>query len=617
MAKGFKKKYFSLAAIAATVSMVSLHAQAAAVHTIEKIVVSADKSEEALEDVTDDVTVITANEIAEHGWRTLPEALRETTGLDIVQSGGPGQPTSLYLQGLKPDQTLILIDGIRFNDPTGLNGGQLELIDLSNVQRIEIIKGPQSGVWGADAMGGVINILTKSAQKGTSGGWMAEGGSYTTLRGSANLYKSTDNGYFGVSVSRYQTNGFSAYGGKRGEAIYGTRASDLPFEDDGYENSQISLKAGANLANDTKFYASLTKILATVHYDNFGADAPDGPFTINKIDDTLYKVGISSRLGIADLDLHYQESTFDRSQFGGYAGNVKELEGKAKFDYGLGRAQVGAGWQRFFQEKSAGVVTNSGYQNHYLFATNSNKFDRFIFTEALRYDSYNAFDSKLTYKLGVKAAIYEDIWAAANVATGYKAPSIFQLHYNATTSLNPEKSLGYNVMLGNGFLKLTFFKNRVKDLITYTDPDWDYTTPNDYYYNAPGTSKFQGYEVELHKDFFDQLYAQLGYTYLSAKDAQGKRLPRRAKQKISYSLSWYPSEKHTINISGYYVGDRFDSNGAKIGNYNVTNLTLSHNFAKHITGFIRIDNLFNRFYQELDGYTTPDRSYYIGLRASY
>ncbi|BAF69667.1 TonB-dependent receptor plug domain-containing protein [Nitratiruptor sp. SB155-2] len=616
MARGFKRRYFSLAAIAATVSVFTLNAQAARVESIEKIVVSANKDTQALEDVTDDVTIITEQDIEELGVQTLPELLKEIQGLDIVQTGGFGQPASLYLQGLNPDKTLILIDGIRFNDPTGLNGGQLELIDLSQIQRVEIIRGPQSGVWGADAMGGVINIVTKSAQKGTHGGWSMEGGSYSTYHGNINLFKGFEKGYFGVALSKYQTQGFSAYSAKRGEPLYGVKVSDLPLEDDGYENRKIQLKTGWEIYG-AKLFANFIKIDATVHYDGFGYDAPDSPYTVNVINDTLFQAGLEKSVESHALKLQYSYSGFKRSQYGGYEGSVRELEFKDRVVINSLITQFGGGWQRFYQKKSAGTPTNDGCQNRYLFITNTLQSNKLLINVDARYDSYNRFDDKLTYKVGIKYPIVKDIYVGANGATGYKAPSIFQLNYNATSNLNPEKSFGYNFFIGNDMIKFTYFHNAIKDLISYTDPDGDYRTPNDYYYNAPGKSTFKGYTVAFSKDFFEKFYLNLNYTYLDAKDAFGNDLPRRAKEKIGYSLSWYPTDKHTVNINGYYVGKREDVDGTNIGKYNVTNLSLQHNFAKHMTGFIKINNIFDRFYQEVHGYATADRSYYIGIRASY
>jgi vitamin B12 transporter len=616
VAKGFKGRYFSLAAITATVSLVMLGAKAVQAKEIQKVVVSANKKVQLLDEVTDDVEVISSEEIRERGYTTLAELLKEVGSLDVVQAGGFGQTLSLYLQGLSPDKTLILIDGIRFNDPTGLSGGMLELISLDNIERVEIIKGAQSGVWGADAVAGVINIVTKQARGDISGGWKIEGGSYNTINGAMSLFKQGENYSYGLGVKHFYTKGFSAYGAKKTEPLYGVKASDLPLEDDGFDNKEIDFKTRYNF-NDIWIGLNLIKIYSTIHYDNYGSDALDSPFTINKVNDTLYKIDLSKEVSGNKLLAEYKYSKFKRSQWGGYEGDVKELELKDSFNIFGANLQIGGGYQRFYQKKSAGVETNSGYQNHYVFATFSKKIDRFLVNGALRYDSYNKFEDKLTYKIGIKSYLTQKIYIASNLATGYKAPSIFQLNYNATKNLDTEKSLSYNLILGGDFFKVSLFENKVEDLITYTDPDWDYTTPNDYYYNASGESKFKGMEVSLFKDFFDEVFAKVTYTYLDAKDSEDKSIPQRAKNKVSYSFSWYPELDFTLNINGYYVGSKEDYDGTQTGKYNVTNLVLNYDILPNLRGFLKVNNLFDRFYQEIHGYTTADRSYYVGIEAVY
>jgi vitamin B12 transporter len=161
IAKGFKKKYFSLAAIAATVSMVQLNAVASSVVEIEKVVVSASKYEETVEETTEDIEVITSEEIEEKGLKSLKDLINYVNGTALTSNGGIGKSTSVYLRGLKNDKVLILIDGVRYNDPSNTNGASIEHLLLNNIERVEIIKGAQSGIWGADAASGVINIVTK------------------------------------------------------------------------------------------------------------------------------------------------------------------------------------------------------------------------------------------------------------------------------------------------------------------------------------------------------------------------------------------------------------------------------------------------------------------------
>ncbi len=619
MAKGFKRRYFSLAAIAATVSVVQLAAQAAAIQEIQKVVVGASKEAMDVEDITDDVTVITADEIQERGFHDLKELLHFVTGASLVSPGGPGQPASLYLDGLNPNQTLILIDGIRYNDPTNLNGAALELIDLDNIQRIEIIKGAQSGLWGADAMGGVINIITKSAKKGVQGNFSVKEGSFKTWNGSVFYANATKRQSIAIDANRYTTQGFSAAGPTHADPLYGKRGKDLGWEDDGYQNRRIGVKYGYALTPNDTIKASVVKLAATVHYDmGAGKDAPDGPYTINDIDDTLYNIGYEKSVGIQKIAASYRYSIFRRSQYGGYEGSVKEGEIKDTISYMQNSfAIVGAGYQRFRQKKSGGILQDQGYQNHYIYLTNYNRYNGLILSQAIRHDNYNQFQDKTTYKIGGKYFFYKEYYIGANYATGYKAPSIFQLHYNATQNLAPEKSYGFRIFAGNDFLKVAYFATRVDNLITWIDPDNDWHTANDYYYNAPGTSRFKGYSIDLHHSLFDALYIALGYNWLSAKDAYEKELPRRAHTKLTYSLNWYSTDEHTITLDGYYVGSRYDTNGVQTGRYNVSNLTLIHRFSKYMQGFLEVKNIFDRFYQEIDGYDTPGRSYYIGVRASF
>ena len=134
VAKGFKRKYFSLAAIAATVSMVNLQAAASSAIEIEKVVVSASKYEEPIEETTEDIEVITSEEIEEKGLKSLKDLINYVIGADLTSNGGYGKTTSLYLRGLSNDKVLILIDGVRFNDPSNFNGYQLEHIFLMGMQ---------------------------------------------------------------------------------------------------------------------------------------------------------------------------------------------------------------------------------------------------------------------------------------------------------------------------------------------------------------------------------------------------------------------------------------------------------------------------------------------------
>ncbi|MCF6201302.1 MAG: TonB-dependent receptor [Hydrogenimonas sp.] len=347
-------------------------------------------------------------------------------------------------------------------------------------------------------------------------------------------------------------------------------------------------------------------------------DAPDGPFTLNSVKNRFYRAEYSREDGSNSAKLFYNYSTFNRTQYGGYSGHIKEAGLIDRYDYmDDGFMQAGGGYQGFHQGLSAGADLGKKYANRYIFATNYNRFfeGKTILSESVRYDNYTSFDNKMTYKLGLKHYIVDSLYFAANTSTGYNVPTLYRLYdsWVGNAALKPEKSRGYDLALGYMGFKVLYFSQKTEDLI-----DYNYSTFK--YYNVPGNSEFKGLELSYNGTLLESLIYDLGYTRLfKAEDSIGADLPRRAKDTINYSLTWFPTQKHTVNINGYYVGERYDNAAGTVqtGKYNVTNLSLRHNFAKGYTGEIEIRNLFDRFYQEVDGYATAKRSFYIGISARY
>ncbi|WP_456485685.1 TonB-dependent receptor plug domain-containing protein [Hydrogenimonas sp.] len=624
-AKGFKGRYFSLAAIAATVSCVHLHAQNTQAIQLEKIIVSAANTEQEEDDVTEDVTVITADEIQERGYKTLKDALASVPGISFTSNGGFGQPTSVYLRGLNSDHTLVLIDGIRVNDVTGLLGAQFEQYLLDNVERIEVIKGPQSGIWGADASAGVINIITKYPRKKRIS-FALKGGTYNTKQLSLAFGNKIGAFDFLFSLDHFDTDGFSAAEPGKNSADYGKRGDDLGWEEDPYKNTTYRIKTGYDLSSHDRLEASATILDARVHFDAAGGvDAKDlddpfgyGPTSyVNDIKNRYFNINYQRKDAQNRARIFYNVSTFKRSQYGGYSGHTKELGLNDRFDYSKDDfVQGGIGYQKFHQGDSAGVDLGKKYDDHYFYASNYNKFfgGGTILSEAVRYDNYSSFDNKLTYKVGLKQHLYGSLYLSGNYATGYNIPTLYRLYdsYAGNPNLKPESTKGYDIALAYNVLKVGYFNLKTDDLIDYNYNTWKF-------YNVEGRSKFEGIEVGYSESFFDVLKLDLGYTHFIKAQSEAGDLARRAKDMFDYSLSWYPTDKHMININGNYVGERYDDAAKTIqtGKYNVTNVALRHNFAKGFTGEIEVHNLFDRFYQEVDGYGTAGRSIYVGISAKY
>src|SRR5574344_270989 len=205
---------------------------------------SATKSEEKLKNVTANVDVITAEDIESRKFKTVIEALNSLSGVSISSNGGIGQTSSVYLRGMDSKRTLVLIDGIRYNDPSGFGGANFEHLMINDIERIEVIKGAQSSIWGADASAGVINIITKSSQDGTHGNATIEYGRYNSKIARANISHKNENFDAKLGVTRVDTDGFSAIAPKSSEA--------KKYEKDGYENTTIDLKLGYNFDDSNR-----------------------------------------------------------------------------------------------------------------------------------------------------------------------------------------------------------------------------------------------------------------------------------------------------------------------------------------------------------------------------
>jgi len=581
-------------------------------------------------DVPDSVTIITKEAINEARVTTLEQALLRLGGLSATSNGGMGQPTSVYVRGMDSKRTLVLIDGIRYNDVTGINGAQYPQIALYNVERIEIIKGAQSGVWGADASAGVINIVTSQAKLGLHGAANVEYGSFDTRIASLQASYATENFDILMGGSLIHTDGFSAVEPAKASPNYGQRYDDLGFEKDAYKNKTFNAKLGWNITKEDRIEASVQTINSYIEYDsiNFGtgapADAPNGPFTVTNNKDRFYSLAYTHTGTINTIALRYNRSTFDRSQYGGYTGSVDEIRLDDKITYmDNSFLRVGGSYQEFEQKKSAGADLNKDYNAISAFATNYNKFALIsdlntIITESLRYDRYNEFDDKGTGKIGLKQFIYDDIYFSANIGTGYNVPTLYQLYdgFAGNSTVNPESTLSYEATLGSDTVWVTGFYNKVTDLIDYV-PTGFFTGE---YRNIDGDSILKGVELGYKDYFFDLLGISANYTYLDAKDANDQELARRPKQQFDASVIYYATENFDLGLNGQYIGERYDragKQGAQTGKYTVINFVSNVQVNPYLSVYGKVDNITDEYYQVVDGYATAGRSLYLGLSAQY
>lgn len=603
-------------------------------YTLESIAVNASQGT-TLEkkDVTDNVTIITKEAIDESHITTLSQALSQLGNLTISQSGGLGQQTSMFVRGMDSRRILVLIDGVRYNNPTTPGAiSELAEIMLYNVERIEIIKGAQSGVWGSDASGGVINIVTSKAQKGMHANLNIEYGSFDTKKTSLQARYAEEKFDILVAGLSLDSNSFSAYEPTKSSPQYGKRYNDLGLETDPYKNNSLTTKIGYNISQADRIEANMQIIDSEVDFDAYGAD---GLVQNTALQNGFYNLNYLHKGKLHTINAQYNLSTFERkSQFSPsfiakYEGSVNETKIDDKIAYAEDSfLRVGASYQLFNYEKQTGTE-DKNYDGLAVFATNYNKFRLFsdvntIATESLRYDKYNEFDDALTAKLGLKQFIDKEYYLSTNVGTGFNAPTIGQVYGEygavANSDLKPETSLTLDLTLGSDSVWATLFYNEIDNLIAYSDPDgWMGALPG-INTNISGVSKLQGIELGYEDYLFNTLGLALNYTYLQTQDADGKELARRPKSQLDARATYYLNASFDIGASAQYIGtryDRADKQGAQTGEYTVVNLVSNFKLNNKLNLYGKINNITDEYYQMVDGYATAGMSFFLGLNAKY
>jgi vitamin B12 transporter len=610
-------------AIAMVSAACALHAVGAEIQELPDVVVTPGGYEMNAADMGHSITVIRSAEIRAAGWRTLPEALRSVPGLYVSQSGAPGSTVSLSMRGSRSAQVLVLVDGVRLNDPSGpTREAEIQSIDLANVERIEVVRGPLSGLYGSDATAGVIQVITRRAESGVSGRVFVEGGSYQTYRAGGQLLSGTESTQVAVDAVYLQSDGFSA----ANERLEGNAQAD------GVETLHVRLRADHQFSESIRLDTDLMYIETQADYDN-GA----GPFADaeNRASVEQILAGIGAHFGKEEAmwrqAIRLQYSRFDRS--------FEDMFGATTFD----GEQMGADWRHSLKlgpthqitfgisaqeesarssgEKVGDAQTLSAYVQDYIAV------DQFALLTGVRYDDHDAFGGAATWRLAPSYRIEKTATRVkGSIGTGYKAPSLYQLYAPESffgpignADLDPERSLGWDfgfeqtLLDGLMAVDVTYFNNRIKDQIDFVVG-----------YQNVSRVETEGVEVSARVSPSDVLDLTLSYTYTSAEDkTSGERLIRVPQDRGALRADWRPTGKINLSSTVRYVGsfdDRyFDMSmfavvDTKVDASVVVDVAGSYDLSDRVQVYGRIDNLFDENYEEIAGYGTAGLSAYGGVR---
>lgn len=595
---------------------------------MEEVVVTASRLEEPLRYSPDSVTVVTREEMQKKGKKTVIDVLRDVPGVFIAQHGQFGGGASIYLRGTNNAHTLVMVDGVRVGDPMATDG-KMSISDLStdNIERIEIIRGAQSVLYGSDAIGGVINIITRKGKGKPEFSFSAEGGSFETFRESLGVSGANDKVSYSASVFRLDTKGVS----KADEDLGNT-------EKDYYHDTNVSARLNAQISETVRVGFSVRHSESSMDLD--GYDYVTGRFAdADEVQDTDI-TGVSTnfdqdifdwwqhiiKLGTTETKREYtQNGAFN----GTYKGTIKLASWQHNF-FIKDMDTITAGFD--YQEEDGDSqstwsnITNKSVNTKSFFVQNKlTPFKGFSFTLGARHDDHQTFGGEDTYK-GALAYLYEKTGTKVrgSYGTGFHAPSLYQLYAPATSwgpigndKLNPEKSKSWD--LG---VEQYLFRERLSISVTYFHIDLDDLIDYDWVQGYVNIAKAEtkGWETSLSFKPLDWLSFDANYTYTEAKDeTTDKYLVYRPKHKGGIALNIIPLERLNVNLNAQYAGKRYRNTGntEEMPAYTLLNLAAAYDVTNRFQVFGRVDNLSDKKYQSIYQYGEPGIGVYGGIKVTF
>lgn len=582
---------------------------------LPEVVVTATRLPAVVAD-TPGARVIDRATIEQRGAVFAADILGDVPGLSVVRSGAFGGVAQVRMRGATPGKTLVLVDGVPVNDPAEVNGAfDFSGLELSDIERIEVLSGPQSSLWGSDAIGGVIAFTTRDLD-----GFAAdlEAGSFGTVRGRLAGGVSTGRYGFGAWVSHFDTDGISA-----------ADAADGNPEADGFTSTTIGARGRYAFTADVAVDGSARWTDSEVDLDGYPAPA----YALADTLDTQASAQWSGfgRLRVNALGLAHQfsvsASEIARETVSSFPSDFKADRQVFRWqaDGAAGGVDFVIGAEREDTEGSLSTGLAEALGTGSVFATaRIEPTNRLSLTGALRFDATDDFGSKTTGRVSGAFDAGAGVTLSAAWGTGFKAPSISQAVCDFCFSsqpfpvLRPETAEGYEAAIGWGSAdgriegRLTVYRLNVEDQITYV---FDPTTFDSVYVNVAETAT-DGVELEGRVRLGGGFDLSLAYAWTDARDeATGARLLRVPERSGSATLGW-SGDRLSAALTVRGESDQDDAGGVREA-FVTAHLNGSYALSETVTLTARIENLADERYQQVLGYGEPGRSGYVGIRLRY
>ena len=588
-----------------------LTAQASATE-LDTIQVTANRLALTADETLAPVTIINRDEIELSAAKDLPELLQALPGISISQTGGPGQPASLFMRGTESDHTLVLIDGVRIGS-VSTGAAALHFLPLDQIEKIEIVRGPRSSLYGSEAIGGVIQIFTRRKNKSGLHASVS-GGSFQTGKGDLGFDWVQKKTSLGLTLAGEKTDGINAF-----------KTADP--DKDGYENISLNTHFAHQFSDAIRLQITALRAEGENDFDNtfnpaskessdFVQQAVNAHF--NFILSDHFDINFTAGQSMDELKTQGSSpSTFDTE--------INQLSTQVNFDLNDNQQFIGGLDYRDDKLESTTVFDENSRDNLGLFAAWFGKFGRNHLNISLRNDDNEAFGSHTTGSLEYGFDISEQLRLTAAYGTAFKSPTFNDLYFPdsaffvSNPNLEPEKSESFEIGLrGNQELlswSVNAYRTNIEDMIAFTSDPVTFVGTVDNIDEAEinGVEIEGGAVLKGHK-------VSLSYTYTNSEDKKtGKALLRRPKNTVRLDVS-RSFKNFSANVNLSYNGSRedldfssFPAQRIKLADYSLLNIGMQYKLTNQWALFAKLNNLLDEDYETVFGYNQPGFNGYVGI----
>lgn len=576
----------------------------------DEIIITGTRFPTTIDEAITAVSVITAEDIELGQFRLLSEALKQVPGVQITRSGSFGGVTTTSIRGLPSELTKVVIDGIDQNDPSTFeNTSNIATVDTADIERIEILRGPQSTLYGSDAIGGVINIVTRPAQQGLEGRASIEAGSFGAVRGNATLRGGWETLSTATTISAGRIAGISSAEKANGNS-----------ERDGSRDLTVSSKVRITPFEDISLDGVFRYRDTRVEFDDF--DFFLGPIDGDNVSNTQ-EIFSAAFLNIGQLESLFQHrlsftyALTERQDLATFAfdGEGERLSYEYQAHYRpIQELELIAGAER--QIDKSRVVLGFGTTDQITITSGFGlvQFEPLEWSHlsvGIRHDANSRFGGETTFSGGGWIRLSENAKLRGAYQEGFRAPTTNELAFNPI--LRPEKSTGWDISLEGGVwrdritLIATYFRQDIKELISF-DP---------FLFIPVNLESFQsqGVELAINAELFEGLDVKGAYTYTDAENvSQNSRALRQPRHRANLTLSYFPTDDWALSTNVFFNGREVDFGQIGVDAFVTLGLKASYRLNERWEIYGRIENATDSDYQDIAGFGTAGLSTFAGIR---